>query len=89
MVPHSFVNTRRGSSPSLHRWSAQWEKPPWDAEPGIELRPALQQADAQYHLSYVAPYLSHVAPCSELSRTSCEICQFQKAHRFRIDFTGF
>ncbi len=33
-----------------------WEKPPWGAEPRIELRPALQQADAlRYQLSYVAP----------------------------------
>jgi hypothetical protein len=31
--------------PFPHRWAAQWEKPPWDAELGIELGPALQQAD--------------------------------------------
>jgi hypothetical protein len=40
--PHSSVVIRRGSSPSPHRWSAQWEKPP---EPTIELRSAIQQAD--------------------------------------------
>jgi hypothetical protein len=26
--------------PFPHRWAAHWEKPPWDAEPGIELGPA-------------------------------------------------
>jgi hypothetical protein len=43
---HSSVVIRRGSSPSPHRWSAQWEKPPWGAEPSIDHGPALQQADA-------------------------------------------
>jgi hypothetical protein len=43
---HSSVATRRVSSPSPHHWSAQWEKPPRCAEPGIELGPALQQADS-------------------------------------------
>jgi hypothetical protein len=38
---HLSDATRQGSSPSPHRWSAQWEKPPWGAEPGIELEPAL------------------------------------------------
>ncbi len=48
--------------------SAQWEKPPWDAEPRIELGPALQQADAlpselsRTLLSYAAPKLSYAAP---------------------------
>ncbi len=37
----SSVVIRWGSSPSLHRWSAQWEKPRWGAEPRIEVRPAL------------------------------------------------
>ena len=31
---HLSVAIRRGSSPSSHRWSAQWEKPPWGAERG-------------------------------------------------------
>jgi hypothetical protein len=43
---HLSVGTRRGSSLSPHRWTAQREKPLWGAEPGIELGPALQQADA-------------------------------------------
>jgi hypothetical protein len=30
----------------IHRWSAQLGNPPWGAEPGIELGPALQHADA-------------------------------------------
>jgi hypothetical protein len=30
----------------LHRFSALEEKPPWGAEPKIELGPVLQQADA-------------------------------------------
>jgi hypothetical protein len=30
----------------LHRFSDQQEKPPWGANPRIELRPAIQQADA-------------------------------------------
>ncbi len=40
--PHSSV----AISPSPHRWSAQWEKPPWGAEPRIELGPAIHQVDA-------------------------------------------
>ncbi len=36
---------RRGSPPSPHRWSAQWEKPPLGAEPRIGLGSALHQAD--------------------------------------------
>ncbi len=36
---------RRGLSPSPHRLKAQWEKTPCGAEPRIELRPAVQQAD--------------------------------------------
>ncbi len=43
---HSSVAIRRGSSPSPQFRSAQWVKPPWGAEPGFELGPALQQADA-------------------------------------------
>jgi hypothetical protein len=43
---HSSIVIRRGSSPSPHYWLAQWEKPPWGAEPRIELEPALRQADA-------------------------------------------
>ncbi len=31
----SSVATRQGSSPSPHRWSDYWEKPPWGAELGI------------------------------------------------------
>jgi hypothetical protein len=43
---HSSVLIRRGSSPSPHRWSAQWEKPSWGAERSIEHGPAaLQKAD--------------------------------------------
>jgi hypothetical protein len=40
---HSSIAIRRGSSPSSHRWSAQWEKPTWGAEPRFELGPSLQQ----------------------------------------------
>ncbi len=43
---HSSVAIRRGSSPSAHRWSAHWEKPPRGAEPRIEVGHTLQQADA-------------------------------------------
>jgi hypothetical protein len=43
---HSSVVIQRGSSPSPHRWSAQWDKPPFrGAEPRINLGPSLQQAD--------------------------------------------
>ncbi len=42
---HLSVTIRRGLSPSPHRLKAQWEKPSWDAEPRIELGPALQQDD--------------------------------------------
>jgi hypothetical protein len=40
------VVIHRGFSPSPHRWSAQWDKPPWGAGPRIELGPAYPQADA-------------------------------------------
>jgi hypothetical protein len=43
---HLSVAIRRGLSPFLHRFYAQWETPPCGAEPRIELGPALQQADA-------------------------------------------
>jgi hypothetical protein len=43
---HLSVTICRGLSPSLHRLSAQWEKPPCGAEQRIELGPALLQADA-------------------------------------------
>ncbi len=43
---HSSVTIRRSSSPSSHGWSAQWEKPPWGAEPRIKLGPASQQAES-------------------------------------------
>jgi hypothetical protein len=42
---YSSVATRQGSSPSPHRWSDFWEKPPWGAELGIELGSTLQHAD--------------------------------------------
>jgi hypothetical protein len=43
---HLSIAIRWGLSPSPHRLKAQWEDPPCAAEPGIELGPALQQADA-------------------------------------------
>jgi hypothetical protein len=44
---HSSVVIRRGFSPSPHRWSAQWENPPWGAEPSIDHGfAALQKTDA-------------------------------------------
>ncbi len=43
---HSSVVIRRGSSPSPHSCMVSSEKPPWSAEPRIELGPAIQQADA-------------------------------------------
>ncbi len=43
---HLSVAIRWGLSSSLHRFLAQWEKPPCGAEPKIELGPAFQQADA-------------------------------------------
>ncbi len=39
------MNIRRGSSPFPHRWTAQWQTPPWGAESGFELGPALARAD--------------------------------------------
>jgi hypothetical protein len=41
----TFINIRRGSPPFLHRWKAQWQTPPWGAESGFELGPAVQRAD--------------------------------------------
>ncbi len=44
---HSYnMYIRRGLSPSPHRLTAQWDRPPCGAEPRIELGPAFQQADA-------------------------------------------
>ncbi len=43
---HLSIAIRCGLSPSPHRLKAQWEDPPCGAELGIELGPALQQADA-------------------------------------------
>jgi hypothetical protein len=43
---HLSIAIRWDLSPSPHRLKAQWEDPPCDAEPRIELGPALQQADA-------------------------------------------
>ncbi len=43
---HASVVIRLGSYPSPHCWPAQWEKPPWSAEPRIELGHALQRAVA-------------------------------------------
>jgi hypothetical protein len=36
-----IVAVRRGSCTSPYRLLAQWEKPPWGAEPRIELEPCL------------------------------------------------
>ncbi len=58
---HSFIQYKHGFiQPSLfaearflypHRFWAQQEESPWDAEPRFELGPALQLADAlQYQL---------------------------------------
>jgi hypothetical protein len=46
-IIHSFIlhHLPRPVFLNLHRFSAQQEKPPWGAEPGIKLGPAAQQAD--------------------------------------------
>jgi hypothetical protein len=71
---HLSIAIRGGLSPSPHCLKAQWEDPPCGAEPGIELGPALQQADAlpteprRAILNHAAPseprrtILSHAAP---------------------------
>jgi hypothetical protein len=41
------------------------EKPPWDAEPKIELGPALQQADA-LPTELRRTLLSYAAPCEKV-----------------------
>ncbi len=63
----SKVKKRTRSGVKIN-WSAQWEKPAWGAEPGIELGSVLQQVDAlppelrctqefrRTLMSYVAPY---------------------------------
>ncbi len=53
---HSSVVIHRGSSPSPHRWSAQWDKPPWGAEPRIEL-------ELELELELDPLPMSHAAPC--------------------------
>jgi hypothetical protein len=57
---HLSAAIRRGSSPFPHRFSAQWEKPPWGAEPRIELGPALYSKPTHYQLSYAAPYVQYL-----------------------------
>jgi hypothetical protein len=44
-IIHSFILHNLPVVLYLHRFSAQQEKPPWGAEPGIKLGPAAQQAD--------------------------------------------
>jgi hypothetical protein len=44
-IIHSFILHHLPVVLYLHRFSAQQEKPPWGAEPGIKLRPAALQAD--------------------------------------------
>ncbi len=46
-IIHSFIlhHLPRPVFLYLHRFSAQQEKPPWGAEPGIKLGPAAQQTD--------------------------------------------
>jgi hypothetical protein len=39
----------------------QREKPPWGADSGFELGPAMSRP-AHYQLSHAAPYLSYAAP---------------------------
>ncbi len=69
---HSSVTIRRSSSPPSHRWSAQWEKPPWGAEPRIKHGPALQKADAlPTELTRTLPELRHTL--TELRRTLTEL----------------
>ncbi len=63
LIIHSFIlhHLPRSVLLYLHRFSAQQEKPPWGAEPRIELGPALQQgADAR---CWATPH------CTELRRT--------------------
>jgi hypothetical protein len=43
---HSLISIRRGLSLFSHRFFATMEKPPWGAEPGLKLGPAIQQASA-------------------------------------------
>ncbi len=93
---HSSVATRRGSSPSPHRWSAQWEKHPWVAEPGIELGPALQQADAQQselrtltELRRADNYLSSPAPANKhLAKKNSLFEKGRKNLFFYLGYTG-
>jgi hypothetical protein len=71
---HLSIAIRWGLSPYPHCLKAQWEDPPYGAEPRIELGPALQQADVlpteprRTILSHAAPseprrtILSHAAP---------------------------
>jgi hypothetical protein len=57
---YSSVAIRRGSSLSPHCWSL-WEKPPWGAEPTIELWPALQQIYA-LPIEFRPTLLNYAAP---------------------------
>ncbi len=70
------MNICRGSSLFPHRWTAQWQTPPWGAELGFELGPALQRADVlptepcrtltepfRTLLSHAAPYHISIMPC--------------------------
>jgi hypothetical protein len=66
---HSFIHPIAEGPLLFPHCSPLSRGPPWGAEPGFELGPAVQQADALLSelrrtlgLSYAAPYLSYAAP---------------------------
>ncbi len=65
-IIHSFILHTRPVFFYLHPFSAQQEKPPWGAEPGIKLGPAAQQADK---LPF-EPRRTLIEPCRSLIEPS-------------------
>ncbi len=79
---YSFTSIRRGLSPFLHSCFAQREKPPWGAEPGFELGPAIQQASAlpTEPRGTLGNYLSSSAlipPSFEVWRSLLIMCEYE------------
>jgi hypothetical protein len=89
------LNIRRGSSPFPHRWSAQWQTPPWGAESGFELGPALQRADmlptepCRTLLSHAAPYWAMPHPNWAMANFTCMWRRAQLHFNFHLCMTPF
>ncbi len=66
---HLSIAVCWGLSPSPHRLKAQWEDPPCGAEPGIELGPALQQAEIKMESGSATLLRPRASDFQEIQRT--------------------